>query len=354
MLPYLLLLAPPAGAAIMAVRRPALLLLVIAFLYWFLIGWRFQIGVDWNNYLYIYEAAKNRPFGELVSTSEPAFRAMLWIGSVTGGGVILINAISAFVFCFGFFAMARRCREPFLAICVATPLVAVAVAMSGIRQAMAMGVIYYLFATWEKRGTLARTGFVLLASMFHFSAVFNGIFVALGSRLSPLARIAAAAVVLLATFGTLWIFPDRLQFYSEAYLGEGSVTSPGALAHVFLLVAPALVYFVVRGHWQRVIGESELVRNMAIAALLSLPAVFVTSVGASRFSFYLWPVAMYVWSGLPGLMRSEAARYLYRIAVVAGCALVLILWLEFANSSWAYLPYRNWFWAPDHAPLLRR
>lgn len=338
----------------MAIRRAGLLIFIIALLYWFFIGWRFQIGVDWNNYLHMYRSASGRPLGELISAAEPAFSALLWLAYVTDGGVILVNVIAAMVFCWGFFAMAKRCVEPFLAIIVATPLVVVVVAMSGIRQAMAMGVLYYLIATWEKRRTLARTMFVLFASLFHFSALFTGVFVALGSRLSPDARIATATSAFAAAVGVYWLFPSRFEFYSEAYVGEGSVTSPGALAHVGLLVIAALVYFAVRRRWHQVLGESELFKYMAVAALLMLPAIYVSSVGASRLSFYLWPLAMYVWSGLPALLRTEGGRYIYRAAVVGASVIIMIIWLQYANSSWAYVPYRNWWWQPEYASLLRR
>ena len=354
MLPYLLMFAAPGSAAIMAIRRTGYLLVAIALLFWIMVGWRFHVGVDWNNYHHIYSVAKGQSLGQLIADAEPGFRSLLWLASATGGGLILVNVISALVFCWGFFALAKRCLEPFLAIVVATPLVVVAVAMSGTRQAMAMGIIYYVYATWERRGTLGRTAFVVLASMFHFSALFNAVFVALGSRLTPPARLAVTSFIIATILGVLWFFPDRFEFYSEAYVGEGSVTSPGALAHVVLLAIPAAVYFAVRGRWNQVLGESLLFKYLAMASLMLIPAAYVSSVGASRFSFYLWPVAMYVWSGLPALLRSNASRYLYRMAVVGGSFLILILWLQLANSSWAYLPYRNWWFEPEHSSLYRR
>ena len=354
MLPYLLMFAAPGSAAIMAIRRTGYLLAAVAILYWVMVGWRFQIGVDWNNYHYIYSVAKDQSLGELLADNEPGFRALLWFASASGGGLILVNVMSALVFCWGFFALAKRCLEPFLAIVVATPLVVVAVAMSGTRQAMAMGIIYYAIATWDKRGTLGRTVLVVIAGLFHFSAMFNVVFVVLGAKLTPPGRLAATTFVILTMLLVLWLFPDRFEFYSEAYVGEGSVTSPGALAHVILLAIPATVYFAVRGRWNQVLGDSPLLKYLAIASLMLIPAAYVSSVGASRFSFYLWPVAMYVWSGMPALLRSNASRYIYRMAVVGGSLAVLILWLQLANSSWAYVPYRNWWFEREDASLYRR
>ena len=62
---------------------------------------------------------------------------------------------------------------------------------------------------------------------------------------------------------------------------------------------------------------------------------------------------MYVFAGVPGVIGSATGRALYRILSVAASFALLIGWLMLANTSFAWLPYRNWLMNRD-APLVRR
>ena len=168
MFPYLAMLAVPSSLALTGARRAGLLLLLVAVLYWLMVGLRFQVGMDWNNYIVIYQWKSTYSLAQLLVDREPGYGLLTWIAAQTGGGMVFINAVSGLVFCWGLIAVARRCPEPWIAIAIATPLLVVAFAMSATRQAIAEGIIAYLFATWERRSTLTRIGLVVCASLFHF------------------------------------------------------------------------------------------------------------------------------------------------------------------------------------------
>ena len=139
MIPYLAMLAVPSSLALTGARRAGFLLILVGLIYWLMIGFRFQVGMDWNNYISIYEWKKNDSLVHLLTDREPAYGFLMWTAARTGWGFIFVNAVSSLVFCWGFFATARRCREPWLAIAIATPLLVIAFAMSGARQSIACG-----------------------------------------------------------------------------------------------------------------------------------------------------------------------------------------------------------------------
>src|SRR5437763_8439972 len=157
------MLAVPCSFALTGARRGGILLLLVGLFYWLMIGFRFQVGMDWNNYIFINDYNKSLPLGQLLVNREPGYGLLTWVATKFSPGMIFINAVSGLVFSWGLIAVARRCREPWIAIVVATPLFAVAFAMTAVRQAIADGIICYLFATWQRRGTLSRVGFVALA-----------------------------------------------------------------------------------------------------------------------------------------------------------------------------------------------
>lgn len=344
MIPYLLMLALPAFFALMGARASRLTLIPVAFIYWFMIGLRFEVGRDWPNYIIIYRQAKLQTLSGLLFSKEGGYNVVQRFADFADGGIILVNAISALVFCWGFFAIASRCREPFLAICIATPLLVVANAMSVTRQAMAVGIIYFLFATWERRTLLTKMVVTALASLFHFSAILALAFVALSLKASPIVRAAIAGFVLSALWLVLAYAPGAVDVYTTSYVSGPQVTeSEGAIIHVLPLAISGGIYLLFRRQIQDRTGRSLLHVQLAIASILAVPtALFISSVGAGRFSLYLWPIAMYVAAALPSLLRDEGTRFISRLGVVAVSFALLSGWLLFANSSRNWLPYQSW------------
>src|SRR5438270_9985924 len=218
--PYLAMLAVPSSLALTGARRAGfLLLMLVASLYWLMIGFRFQVGADWNNYIFIFEQKRAYSLDRLIFDREPGYGALMWLTARLGWNIVFINAVSGLVFCWGLFSVARRCPEPWIAVTIATPLLAVAFAMSGVRQAIAGGIIFYLFATWEQRSTLGRSAFVALAMLFHFSAIFVLIFVALGSRAQPVVKFGSAAAIGFLVLAIIRFAPQSMEAYSRRYVG---------------------------------------------------------------------------------------------------------------------------------------
>ncbi len=347
MTPYVLMLALPGVLALLGIRRSRVALLFVALVYWLLISLRFHVGSDWNSYVHMLGTTARQDLSAVLTGREPAFYSLLWVAAQLGFGIGLVNAVSAFVFCWGFFAMARRCYEPLLAVVVATPVLVVVIAMSATRQAIAIGIICYLFASWGRLRTRGRTMTVIIASLFHFSALFNIVFVAIASKLSFVARVAMTLALAVAVTGVIYLFPSRFEFYSSSYgAGPRQVVASGALAHLLFLAAPILPYFLFRRQWRHMFGENKLFDNVAIAVVALIPLIWVASAAALRFSLYFWPVAMYAAGGLPALIRTRGAAWTYRLLIVVASMAILILWLQYSNHAIHYLPYQNWLTAP--------
>ncbi len=354
MYPYLAMLAVPSGLALTSPSARRVALLLVALVYFLLVAFRFHVGMDWNNYLDIYEAKRTASLSDLIFAREAGFGLLMWIARSTGWGMIFINAISGLIFCWGFFAVAKQTREPWIAVAVASPLLVVAFAMSATRQALAAGIIFHLMAHWQQRGTLVRMLLVILASLFHFSSIFVMIFVALGARASGFVRIAGAALVAGTVVALVRLAPDSVEAYSRLYVGAegGKFSAPGAIFQIAPLAAAALLYFANRQPWLRVNGDMPLYANMAWAILLILFFIPISSVGAYRFALYFWPMAMTVYAGIPAIIESGTGRLYYRLCIVVASFALLIGWLQLANNSYAWLPYRNWLFQPSGARLM--
>jgi hypothetical protein len=339
--PYFLLLSLSGAPALAGIRQSRWLLPAILLILWLAIGFRFEVGTDWNNYLFIFQAAQLMPPATLLVGREPGFGLLMILSDVTGGGYILINVVSAAIFCWGLYRFVRTCHEPLLALTVATPLVVITLAMNLTRQAMALGIILMLYASWQRRGLVARGTMVALAATFHFSAIFVLIFVALGARATQLVRFGGAALIGLGIVGVIYAAPSAMEAYSRLYI-SGKVSAPGAIIHVGIIALAAFVYLINRTRFLALNHGNALYDYLAIAGLAAVPFVWYSSVGAYRFSLYLWPMAMMVWAGMPALIANAATRFIYRMAIVVAAGAVLFGWLNYANNSADWMPYNNW------------
>jgi len=347
------MIGAPSVFALSGVRKTAFFLVLTFLLYWLMMGFRYRVGGDWDAYLYMYEYYRKVSPSVLIFEREPGFKLLMWLAARTSLGFISVNLVSAFVFCFGLVAVARQCREPFIAIVVATPLLAIAFGMSAARQALAMGIIFYAYSTWERRTTLSRMALVILATLFHFSALFVLVFVALSARVPMTARLLCAAALGLVIWLVTSYAPASMDSYTNIYLNRGGAyrEAPGAIAQVGIIAAAGAVYLLYRAERVNVLGDHILYRSMAIGSLFAIPTILISSVGAYRFSLYFWPMAMYVWAGMPDVIPSPSGRVFYRTIIVSAAVVLLVGWFEFANTSHAWLPYQNWLLQPDGASL---
>jgi hypothetical protein len=308
------------------------------------VGLRHRVGMDWNNYLWMIERANRGGLIDAFQVAEPGYATLLWISGQMGWGVYGAYLMGTFIFALGLFRYAWTTPSPWLALVVAFPYLIVVVAMSGARQAVAIGVLLWLFARWSQSSIFYKFFLIVLAANFHSSAiVFLGL-VAFDDRLRMFSRfiLGITSLALLAYFVA---DSDHFSFYQQAYFaGENSVAAVeagGALFHVALNAGPAAVAFAFRRNIRNVLMPDTLHRHLAYAALLMVPIAFITSVGASRFSLYLFPASMMIVSSFPLLLKTFSEKKFYCFLVSVLYLAVLTVWLVFANNARAWQNYSN-------------
>jgi len=304
-------------------------------------GLRHKVGMDWNNYLHMSELVASRSWWQALDVAEPAYATLLWMSSRLGLGVYGVNLIGAIIFCFGLFKCARATSLPWLALAVAMPMLVVVVSMSANRQAVAIGLLLWLVGTWRDSGLIKRLAIALAAATFHFSAIFFLAFIAWDLKLGRRARI-ALGIFLAAGMVGYFYFSGAGSYYDELYVtGQSELThSPGALQHVMFNGVPALAVLLPK-RLREVMLPFPLLTQMAFVALLLIPLSLVLSTASGRMTLYLFPVSMFVFTGLSKLIRRPAGRAVARTITGYLMLGVLAVWLNFANSNKAHIPYRN-------------
>lgn len=348
MLPFFILAGLVAALALLEPKqRVSPVLWAFMFLVmWIFVGLRHHVGMDWNNYLGMIQRANRGSFTDALDVAEPGYVLLLRIAGQTGTGVYGAYFMGTAIFMAGLFRFARRTPEPWIALLVATPILVIVVSMSAARQSVAIGVLLWLAADWNRSGFVKRMVFIGIATCFHTSAVAFAILAAVDLRTTPATRLLILALAMAAAYWALES-TGKADYYEDLYVKQHDkhARSEGAYYHIALNGLPA-IYALLQGKAKRqwLLPDRNL-RNMAIIAGALLFAVPFASAAAGRLSLYLFPVSMQVFAALPAATARKTAvgaRALVCVAMLGIC----VVWLLFANSSIAHRNYQNALFLP--------
>ena len=338
MAPYFMVLSVPSLLAI-SYRgrdriRPYVFVLIVFVLF---MGLRYQVGADWRGYEYLHWFLSALPLQQIVTRTEPLSMLLFWSSQKSGSGMLLSNLMAAAILMVGVMAFARRTANPWLAVVAATPYLIIAFGMSGIRQAMGVGIFLLLLSRWETWGLVKRSAGVLVAGLFHASALVTGLFVVATLRASLATKVAIGVPVLgLAYFATqrAEVFASAIESYQQNYLGD-RIESGGSLFHIGLIMLPVGLGFLFRRKITSRIHDIQLLTYGSWGALCVLALNFVSTTAASRLTLYLYFLPMMVYPALA--FKNRSATFIFVVAHFA----ILLMWFLFANNSFAHLPYRT-------------
>jgi len=345
MTPYFLLLLLPSVFALFNTRRLSLAGWYFTFaVYVAFVGLRFEVGPDWMQYGLIHTSLADYDFWQVAAQAEPLSYLLFWTSQNLGFDVYLSNIIASLIVMTGVFCFARRTANPWVSLIVATPYFIIVMGMSGVRQAMAAGILLFIFSRWERHRIYIRVLYILAAAMFHTSALVNNIFLVLKLRLALHYKLALGVVVLLFTFylsSAVPIYSENIVRYQQRYL-EGSFIekSFGSIYHIAMIAVPAALGFMFRKRIVKNVHSVTLLRFGLYAALSIVLINFFSSTVASRLTVYLYFVPMMVYPALTTIYgkRSEMG---VTVAIVAFHFFILFTWFTLGNHAFAYIPYKN-------------
>jgi hypothetical protein len=116
--------------------------------------------------------------------------------------------------------------------------------------------------------------------------------------------------------------------------------SSGGLIRVIMNAVPSVLILLFRRKLIPDEGERKLWIWMALLALACLPLVVISSTAVDRVALYFIPIQMYVFSRLHRIASTQRVRTSIVLGVIAYCAAVQFVWLNFAQTAFAWLPYR--------------
>jgi hypothetical protein len=349
MWPYFIALSLPAFMALVSPARVSnvLGLLALALLAVF-VGYRDVIGPDWFSYEYIQNNLLGTPFRDVWTRPEPLSHSIFWISGAYGLGIHFSNFIAASILLAGVWAFARQTVNPWLAVLCALPYLVFVFGMSGIRQSMAVGVLLYALSTWRDQSVIRLLVGILIASLFHSSALIGGFVVLYLSRIRLVLKVFGGLLLTVALYFLLRdtdAYEQSFEFYRSTYIDSPAGTiSIGAAYHLALILFPAVLGFIYRKKLRPFIFSYDLLLLGLFGALTVSALFFFQTTVSSRLTLYLYFLPMMVYPALTLAFGSRVANPI-RVSFVILHFVILFVWFGFANHSEVYLPYRNFFFS---------
>jgi hypothetical protein len=319
------------------VRRPGVIFAIGAIVTTLLIGLRYKVGGDWASYEFMYYRAGPLAFSDALSIGDPAYQAVNWIAYQFDGEVWLVNFTCAIFFVWGLFRLCRTQPLPWLAVLVAVPYAVIVIAMGYTRQAVALGLIMAGIADFLRGGSVLRYAvFASAAALFHKTAIVAFPVVALATERNRLINM----LIVLASgifFYDLFL-GDAMDNFIENYI-RAAYSAQGAAIRIAINMLATGVLWLGRERLGLSRLEWRVWRNFSFASLASLVFLMLSpsSAAVDRISLYIIPLQIAVLGRVPLIFKS---RLFGTVIVTSYCFLVEFIWLNFAQFSSAWIPYR--------------
>lgn len=345
MAPYLMMLSIPAVFAMLFRRRSNLLLyLLVLAIFVLFMGLRIEVGPDWGSYLLTHWIIVRLPLQDVVARAEPLSKVLFWFSQSSGYEMLLTNMVAALLLMTGVLAFSARTMSPWIAVVAATPYLILVFGMSGVQQAIAVGIFLFILSAWQRLGLTGKIIGVLVAALFHTSALITGIYIILLLNIRFFKKVIVGSVLFVAgvyVINEVGFFADHIADYRSTYIdGPENIFSAGSLFHIGVILIPSVLALVFRNRIRPFIHDNALL-NVGIVSAFAITALnFISTTAASRLTLYIYFVPMMVY---PALVHSFGKQAVVPIALLTLIFhyIIMIVWLLFGNHAESYLPYQN-------------
>lgn len=302
-----------------------------------MVGLRYRVGTDWENYENLFFAARHLSLGELLRIGDPGYQFVSWVAQAVGADLWFVDLVCAVIFAWGLTRFAQAQPDPWLAYLVAVPYLIIVVAMGYTRQAVAIGSIMAGLAQLQQGKSVLRFSlYVFLAALFHRTAVLVLPLVLLASERN---RILNAILVLSAGYTLYNLFlAGAADIFVRNYV-KAEYNSQGAAIRIAMNLMAATLFLVFRKRLRFTPFEERIWRDFSYAAFafLALLLVLPSSTAVDRLALYLIPLQIAVLSRFSFLGERAPVA-----AVVAYSAMIQFTWLTFSDYALDWIPYRFW------------
>ena len=305
-----------------------------------LVGYRFDVGGDWGNYLRNFEGLRYKNLASVITSGDPGYQITQWACFQFGWGIYAVNLICAALFSLGLLIFCRSLPRPWLALSVAVPYLIIVVAMGYTRQGIAIGLSMLGLVALGRQSIKTFLFWVVLAATFHKSAV---LLLPIAALAATRRRIWTVVWVSVITFGVYLAILEKSVDTLYANYIEAEYQSQGALIRLSMNALPAAILIVWRRRFEMTLSQMKLWLWLAVISLGLFALYFVSpaSTAIDRVALLMLPLQIAVFSQVPEVFGSRKSKNVdFTIMVLFYYAAVQFVWLNYASHARYWVPYQ--------------
>jgi hypothetical protein len=306
----------------------------------FIIGFRFEVGGDWFEYVNANNKIIDFTFNEYLFSGDPSDRFLNFISFKLNFGIYFVNFIYSLFFSYGLFLFCKNQPRPWLALTISIPYLVIVVAMGYSRQGVAIGIILIGLIILEKGKIYQFILIVAFAATFHKSAILMIPLALLINRNNFIFKFFIVFVTVLLLY--LLLLKESFDLLIVGYI-DSQYSSSGAAIRVAMNAFPGLIFLFFKSKFKLTKLQLNFWSWLSIFSLLFVFLIMNSnsSTAIDRVSLYLIPLQLFIFSRLPDALGNNFGGSFYcNLLVIIYYAIVLITWLFFSIHSFAWLPYK--------------
>jgi len=315
-----------------------------------IIGFRHEVGCDWEPYMDYFSGAEVFFVGQWVSSlvhMEPAYALLNLIAHRADLGIYFVNLVCGLLTVVGLAKFCSWTEKSWLSWFVLTPYVLIVVGLGYTRQSVALALFAWGLTYLEQERYRRYVMLAVLAMAFHKWA---GIFFLLGlvtqARLLPkkmVWAVVATAGTAFVVFLVSGIFHEARDGLYELISAYKHKTSSGTIARVTLasLASVVLLLTIIKSGNRHIVNPVWSWMAGISVLLIPLAATGLMTTIVDRLSLYLGPLQPYAWALASKSNIPMLSSGIITAAVVSIYMAIFLVWFEFSAHSFCWIPYNN-------------
>ena len=363
MITYYLIFAILSFLAFQEISNPKPLkkfsLIYLTLLFSFFIGFRNEIGCDWNGYKTIFDLSDcsfntennlcmkyniNSNF-DYLKFKEIGFTFTNFIIRKIGGNFYLANFIFSLLFIIPTLIFCSKLKRPFLGILVSYPYLITVIGLGTIRQSIAIAFLMLGFNALNKKQFYKYYLLNFIGIIFHYSSsIFIFLPLLIVNKFSNNLKIIRKILYFL-----FFILSSLFLVFNDNYLtsqmnGYLSYIKPVSIKSPLIIwIMTAIPSTIILFNYKDFKNDDpyKFWKNYSIVDILMFLPIFFNTIITLRLLLYFLPIKIYALSNFPQLKIFQKSTKNAYLAVITISFFILTIWLNFANHSYCYLPYKN-------------
>jgi len=262
------------------------------------VGFRHEIGGDWENYLFTFHNSNNYNFLEYLKNNYRnsfLYSLIEWVLYNFNFSIHLLNFFCALIFSYGLIIFCKYQKNIYIGMLVSTPILVITTAMGYTKQSVAIGIMLLILSKYKS--ILKSFLLTIIAMSFHLSSFFIIFIHFFERKINKEATLYVATITLLITVFTYDILLNYIQYYiMDKYQGKLSYLSEGAKYRLFLNFIPSIIFIVFYNKFRNVVYSKFWFLVSIINLLLFILVVTRSELSAfaDRIGLYFLPIQVLV------------------------------------------------------------